>query len=158
MTKKKSFLETDVGVRKAIIGALQQGLSQADACLLAGVSKETVRLWIHKGTDPGSREPYRSFAKEFATARSTGKLAKIRKIERDDDWKAAAWLLERQFPDEFGKGETKEVRIGNFPGEKLMIESEVAVDLAKLSVDQRRALEGIIATLDAMDDEEDQEA
>jgi len=32
-----------------------------------------------------------------------GKLQNIKKIREDSSWQSAAWLLERQYPEEFGR-------------------------------------------------------
>ena len=34
-----------------------------------------------------------------------GKLQNIKKIREDGSWQSAAWLLERQYPGEFGRRE-----------------------------------------------------
>ena len=60
--------------------------------------------------DPTER-PYARLVFDLAEARTKGKaelLAKMRK-HADSEWRAAAWILERRYPDEFGTRHTVDV-------------------------------------------------
>ena len=94
-------------VHKAIVDALKNGGYKTHAAHAAGISRETLDVWIEAGR--AGREPFVRFAHECDMARAQDALrnqaivsaAAVRKIE--GDWKAAAWLLERKYPKLYGK-------------------------------------------------------
>jgi transposase len=70
------------------------------ACMAVGVSKATLYNWL------GRDEPeYRAFAERIDKARAEGEARHVALIAKAaaDDWRASAWLLERQHPDRWGK-------------------------------------------------------
>ena len=51
-------------------------------------------------------EPYKSFWKEVQLAESEAimrRLARIEKVAEEGNWQADAWVLERKYPDKFGR-------------------------------------------------------
>lgn len=102
------FLEERV--RNTIIAALKMGLSREDACYLAGVSPSTFSKFVNRLEE--SQTDTKSVTKELLDffidikkARSELKVRMLRKIDEaaEKNWQAAAWRLERGFPDEFGR-------------------------------------------------------
>ena len=87
-------------VQAIIVTAVRTGASVGFAAELAGVSRRSVFNWM-KDVEP--------FATAVSKARAGYAEDLRRKIGDSEDWKAAAWLLERQFPDEFSKVERHEV-------------------------------------------------
>jgi hypothetical protein len=84
--------------RQHFIGALLFGGTKADAYGAVGVSRSTVRRAM--AADPG-------FASAVKSADVRGKLNLVMTIHNaamsGGQWRAAAWLLERRFPNEFGR-------------------------------------------------------
>jgi hypothetical protein len=80
------------------------------ACQVAKIDRETYRRWMKRGET--GEQPYADFAalaRKSAADYAADRLAKIHEAA-EDDWKAAAWYLERRFPGEFqprSKTETK---------------------------------------------------
>jgi hypothetical protein len=97
--------ETDPDVRKAILDAVELGLSDKDACTLAGISTRALMRWKN-----AQGEAYRRFRHDLRCARMRGKEQRLDAIRRafdaraeEPDWRAAAWLMARQYPEEFSE-------------------------------------------------------
>lgn len=102
---------------------IESGMSIAGACALAGIGESTYHEWVSRGVagDAGFVE----FAEQTARARARVEMRLLESVEWaagervrrralgggenfeideyiERDWKAAAWLLERKFPGEYG--------------------------------------------------------
>ncbi|HEY9772126.1 MAG TPA: hypothetical protein V6C71_27080 [Coleofasciculaceae cyanobacterium] len=101
MGRQTKLTET---VKQTIIDNIEQGLNYESACLGANVSYSTFREWMRRGTDTDSNrqsnELYAEFAEDVNRAVATSEINLIRSINQaaKTDWKAAAWILERRFP------------------------------------------------------------
>lgn len=101
MGRQTKLTET---VKQTIIDNIEQGLNYESACLSANVSYSTFREWMRRGTDTDgnrqSNELYAEFAEDVnrAVARSEMNLLEGIRRAAETDWKAAAWILERRFP------------------------------------------------------------
>jgi hypothetical protein len=84
----------------ALVEALRR-LPIRYACDLVGISDQTYRNWVERGE--AEEEPYASFLGLARRARAEYIGDRVGVIERAaiDDWKAAAWYLERCAPEEF---------------------------------------------------------
>lgn len=96
-------------VRNTILAALRMGLSRDDACYLAGVTPSGFWRFMER-VEAGKEkipltEEVKNFFNEVKKARSELKIRLLRKIDEaaERNWQAAAWRLERGFPDEFGR-------------------------------------------------------
>lgn len=74
------------------------------AAAVAGVSKSTFFAWLERGDPEGAKAenaPYRAFRARIERARAQGETRAVTLIATaaSKDWKAAAWMLERQFPE-----------------------------------------------------------
>jgi transposase len=88
-----------------LLDALSVGATHRLACEYAGIDQATLYRWLAKGAASGA-PPYRAFCEAFTRAQgiaAVGWLAKIEAAAQDGDWRAAAWKLERRYPDEYGK-------------------------------------------------------
>ncbi len=98
-----------------IAGYMRQGLSNKDALTLADVTPETFYMWMRqaRGADninpnPKSIRMQVKLAKAVEKARIEFKRAHLENIAKAHqikmgEWTNSAWLLERSFPDEFGR-------------------------------------------------------
>jgi len=90
-------------VRDRIVAVTRAGCSVAVAAEVAGVSERTIYDWLARGTRPGRSEaPYRALraAVEQARAEAEATLAaRMSRAAARGSWRAAAWLLERHYPD-----------------------------------------------------------
>jgi len=76
------------------------GCSLRAAAAAAGISESLLHLWLQRGREAQSG-PFRAFFADVqqAIAASEEVLAAKVAAAGDRDWRAAAWLLERRFPD-----------------------------------------------------------
>lgn len=83
---------------------LQNGNYVETAAAVCGISKSTLYLWLKRGAR-SKKGIYKDFsdavvkAQGLAEARDVSIITKAAK----DDWKAAAWRLERKFPNRWGR-------------------------------------------------------
>ena len=90
-------------IEKTICDAVAVGLTYESAGEYAGVSRRTVRYWMEWGEQkPHSR--YAAFLHAVQQANARARINLLAKIQKaaGDEWRAAAWILERRFADEFG--------------------------------------------------------
>lgn len=82
------------------------GLSNHDICCAVGIHEATLYRWIGNPRN----KLQRALCERLKKAESDYKLALLGTIRsaamaRHQYWTAAAWLLERKYPDEYGKAE-----------------------------------------------------
>ncbi len=79
---------------KEICEFLQTGSTRTDACTLVDISYETFCQWMKK--------PEFSEAIKKAEIKNKQRSAALIQKAAETTWQAAAWWLERKYPDEFG--------------------------------------------------------
>ncbi len=98
--------------------ALRGGAIIRWACVSSGICEKTYFNWQNEFSD-GKLEPFdpdetldenpsredllRYFVRETAMALNDYSSGLLEKIHQADSWQAAAWILERRFPEEFGR-------------------------------------------------------
>lgn len=86
-----------IDIAKARIALyMAKGLDVDDACKLCGCSPETLNILR---ADP----QFERFVKECAAINEDIYLSSVEKAASTGNWQAAAWFLERRFPDKYGK-------------------------------------------------------
>ena len=87
------------------IQAIQLGSTIAMACKYAGFSKVSYYSWVKKAqTQPDSVfSEFRDRVEEAKGKAVVGWLAKIEKAASEGSWQAAAWKLERRYPEDYGR-------------------------------------------------------
>lgn len=88
-------------VQASIVAWLRQGASVGRAAAMAGISRASVFSWVKQGRE--GDPDYEDFAIAVSKARAEYAQEQLAKINDAQDWKAAAWLLERMYPSEFGR-------------------------------------------------------
>lgn len=89
-------------VQATFCDAVKEGLTYRDACILAGIEYQTYRNWMRRG-EAGEGEFF-VFFDAVTRAKVEGKRENIKGV-RDAgkfDWRARAWILEKQHPEEYG--------------------------------------------------------
>jgi len=89
----------------AIVTAIKVGTPFVHAAHAAGISYDTFRKWIVRGMDEESG-PFKKFFNDVKKAEGEfvlNNLAIIQKAAMDGAWQAAAWKLERRYPQDFGR-------------------------------------------------------
>jgi hypothetical protein len=103
-------------VQNRIVQALRAGNYLATAAQYAGVSRAAVYVWLNKGEDAASKleagddltdneRVYYEFADAVARARSEAEVSNVALIKTaaQTQWQAAAWMLERSNPRQWGR-------------------------------------------------------
>lgn len=105
LTKNNSFMGKPRCTQELIDKAVQlkkTGAKNKDICAYIGIAEATFYRWCNK---PNS-EKQREFGESLKKAEPEYKAAlrsKIMNAANDGSWQAAAWLLERLYPDEYGR-------------------------------------------------------
>jgi hypothetical protein len=110
---RKSLL--NAALTKRICKLLAQGIAIRSACVVCGIGSRTYFEWQERGK--AGEEPFARFFSAATRARETHKANLIRVVlaAADKDARHAEWLLERQFPDEFGRPEPRTIIIQQNP-------------------------------------------
>lgn len=82
---------------KKIVDSIRVGATFHLACAYAGITEETFSQWRKKYSE------FSDAVKEAEGAGAVGWLAKIEKAANDGVWQAAAWKLERRYPNDYGR-------------------------------------------------------
>jgi len=89
-----------------ILKALKQGMPYKQAAAYGGVSYDTLNRWRKKGEN-GDSEELSEFCNAMREAEGEAVYKLLSTIKRSamfkNDWKAAAWILERRHPKEWGR-------------------------------------------------------
>lgn len=108
-----------------ICDRVAKGAPKSFAARASGVSLNTLLEWERRGRGEDDRPPTELtiwFAAEMEKATGNFVQTHVEYIAGDDDWHARAWILERRFPEEFGRRE-----IQRYEG---VIDHTVRVELA----------------------------
>ena len=91
-------------VQEAIVDGINAGLTFRLSCARAGVNPATFYRWLGTG-ETANVGRYREFcdAVERAKADSALRLVSQITLQAPADWRAAAFMLERRFPDDYGR-------------------------------------------------------
>jgi len=105
---RKSSLTPEVHAR--IVESLRLGNYKETAAAEAGVSSRTLRRWYGRGAK--GEEPYAGFLADSLAAEAEAESRDVKRLADHgrDDWRAAAWRLERKHPDRWGLHLKVEIR------------------------------------------------
>lgn len=110
-----------------IIAAIQVGATYELAAQYGGVSYNTFNEWMKKGeaAQSGAFLEFYEAIKAAEGRAAVGWLAKIEAAASDGNWQAAAWKLERRYPEKYGR----------------QVQTQhMTIDMSKLSDDELRAI------------------
>lgn len=135
--RKTALLQPNL--EQTLLDYIRIGTPIRNAVVAAGITETSFYSWINRGMAERERLKLVKGAKENPTevvflkfleqverAKAEAvakKVAVIAKSGNDGDWRAAAWWLERQLPEEFGK--TEKLEIGGNNGEPIRIQVEM---------------------------------
>lgn len=93
-------------IKQKVKELIELGMNYKDVCLSIGITEETFSQW---------RKKYSEFSELVDSANSKVKEISLKSIRVGEmrDWKAAAWRLERRWPDEYK--EKKEIEVKDKP-------------------------------------------
>lgn len=101
---------------KRILDAIQMGATYELAAGYGGISHTTFYEWIN------TKPEFSDALKEAEGKAAVGWLAKIEKAANDGAWQAAAWKLERRYPNNYGKS--------------VVANTNMTIDMSQLSDEQ----------------------
>jgi transposase len=115
---RKSKLEEAITDR--LVGLLKAGNYIDVALTAAGVGRSTFYDWLERGTSEGTAQadaPYREFRERIEQARAEGEARNVAIVMKaaTSDWKAAAWMLERSYPERWARTTQRPVADNNLP-------------------------------------------
>ena len=105
MKLRYKFLDESVWQR--LNQAISVGAYIEDACVFAGISSRQFRRWRELAEQ--GVEPYAEKWEEINNSESQAivrNLFNIQNASNNGTWQASAWLLERKYPDKYGKKDT----------------------------------------------------
>jgi hypothetical protein len=104
MTGRPTKLTPDVA--DVVVENLRAGNYVQTAARAAGISRQTFADWMRRGRSTKTEDaPFREFAERVEQARAECEAENV-KIIADaarESWSAAAWLLERLYPERWGR-------------------------------------------------------
>jgi len=109
---------------KKILDGIKAGLSYEGACGLARVSYNTFNRWRQWG-EKGTSEKFRKFCEELIYAEAVAEAEQLKKIKADPDTKYACWILERRFPERWGRRDQLKQEISGPEGAPLQVQFEI---------------------------------
>lgn len=85
-----------------IVGFIRAGSYVETAAAASGISKTTFYEWLKRAAS--GEQPFLSFAEQVEEAQAMAEMRDLALIGKaaERDWTAAAWRLERKFPDRYG--------------------------------------------------------
>jgi len=82
---------------KKITDAIQLGATHELACKYAGISEDSLARWQARYAD------FAAAIKEAEGSGAVGWLLRIEAAAKNGSWQAAAWKLERRYPEQYGR-------------------------------------------------------
>jgi len=98
-------------------------------CGLVGIHVSTYYRWLSMG-EKAKKGPYKEFYDAIKKAEAAREMKWIRDIDADTSWQSKAWLLERRYPERWGKREAKVLENGEKPFE-LIVKVVEASDISQ---------------------------
>ena len=145
MNNKPKLVDQDL--KERLLEAIRLGMYTEHACAYAGITSATFRNWRKLAED--GVEPYKSFWISVSKAEADAIVRRVARIEqagKDGSWQADAWLLERKYPDKFGKRDKLqlqgdpnapvEIELNWADGKKLDREKEIIIDIEDIEVQE----------------------
>ncbi|MDV6237532.1 hypothetical protein CH379_018015 [Leptospira ellisii] len=119
-------------VKEKFFAAISNGHTYESSCALAGISERAFYQWKAKGTDASEKRnsEYVQFVQELAEKEALAKIKLLSDIQKSDSWQAKAWILERRWPEEWGRKD------------KVSIEKEIEQVIVYLPDNGRTQIEG----------------
>jgi hypothetical protein len=129
---------TDEALVGRVLEAIRQGCTMESACSAGPVAKSTVYGWIRRGRLDGAEPVFVAFAEAVADAELHAErtLVELWRAQCPTDWRAAAELLARRFPDRWSPRAYRHheyVEVGGYKSSPLTepTEDEVAGAVAR---------------------------
>lgn len=125
-------------VCETICEGLRKGNYVTTCCRAVGISQRTYYNWKKKGEE--GEEPYATFLQKVDEAEAEGEMAMMEIIHDNavsGNWLSSAWVLERKYPNRFGKRERMELQTDN----DFKLEITTAKSPYEMGLDEKKLLE-----------------
>lgn len=125
----------------ALLKAIEQGMPLKQAAAIAGMSYDTLNHWQNRGANESAPEQYRQFCQLLRHSQAVAMQVHLTSIcdSAKRDWRAAAWMLERRFPEDFGR--QQQLENTGPSGKPLMPDPEVNYEVLARMKKQRGIVE-----------------
>lgn len=112
MTKRGRKTKLTPEIERKLTSAIAAGNYHEVACSLAGISPATFYNWMKKGEQAKSGQ-FLEFLEAIKKAEAIAEAKRIQMITEasETNWQAAAWYLERRYPDRWGKQSKHDVNM-----------------------------------------------
>lgn len=130
----------------ALLNAIEQGMPLKQAAAVAGMSYDTLNYWQNRGENESAPEQYRQFCQLLRRSQAVAMQVHVSSIcdAAKRDWRAAAWMLERRYPEDFARPQQFE---HSGPGGKpLNPENEVTPEVL-VRMKKQEGIKNILAKL-----------
>jgi transposase len=121
-------------IENAIVTALRAGNYAETAVAYAGIGLSTYYRWMERGQSEAEDDrAYREFREAIEKARAAAEVRDIALIDKaaaNGSWQAAAWKLERRYPQRWGRVVRTEVTGAD--GGAVHVEVDVRDELRKV--------------------------
>lgn len=109
-------------IREKIVEAIRAGAYLETAAALAGIDRVTLHRWLKAGARQKRGELW-EFCNAVEKALAEAEMDDLYIIKRaaQENWQAAAWRLERKFPERWGRKDRLQAEISGPGGEPLKI-------------------------------------
>ena len=99
-------------VEKEFVDLVKSGNYIETACVMVGIGRSTYYDWIKKANDSIESNRYTKFRDNVRKAQAWAEARDIFIISRhaENNWRAAAWLLERKYPQRWGRRKPQKKR------------------------------------------------
>lgn len=124
------------------------------ASAYAGISKDTLYRWLKQGKR-AKRGKYRDFSDAVEKALAESEIRDVTIIAKaaEDNWQAAAWRLERKFPDRWGRKERVQADVSHSGQVTNRHEQDISVKVEQYTdIYEKLAERGVLRGTDASDD------
>ncbi len=132
------FMKLNKRVCETICEGLRKGNYVTTCCRAVGISQRTYYNWKKKGEE--GEEPYATFLQKVDEAEAEGEMAMMEIIHDNaisGNWLSSAWVLERKYPNRFGKRERMELQTDN----DFKLEITTAKSPYEMGLDEKKLLE-----------------
>lgn len=130
---------------------IQQGGTLKYAAMHNGITEQTFYNWMKRGQESKTQTgKFFEFFESVKRAQEDGKTRLISKIEMhgERNWQALAWLLERMYPDEFGRTQRVDMRADVKSENKTTVKGGgVDLDVKSLTAEERVELGRLITKI-----------
>jgi hypothetical protein len=140
-------------VRSRFVESIKAGAHYDVACEYAGISYKTFRDWMQRGlgthsSRKSSRE-YVEFAEEVTRAEAHGEIAAIVAIRAacKEDWRAAAWMLERRHSQRWANNQRIELQVMERTTQELNLLFETIASDPEMPIEAKQKIFAAVASL-----------